>query len=517
MRAALSSLPNEAYDVAVIGGGVNGTSTAFELARMGYRVALLEKDDFAAGASARSSRLVQNGAWALATSDGFWGSLRRPLTLWGRLIAARKYLSTHAEKQRTHPQHLHHFEYLLPDGDTNPYKVWQMAMGLRAVNVVSLGRGRIKFHGVKDPSQYSLYRYHRAGRPTLGALAMDDIMVDAPERFAVELALEAEAYGATVANHAKVVALQRAGSMWTIGVEDTLYGDTAELTAAVVINTAGAWGNGVDALASTKGPRRIAPTKGAHLMVKLPEYQEGIALLTMTGNGKEPYFATPFRGLYHFGNTHTEYTDDLDHVEVTPDDYDYLMTEGRRAFPGANLDDSMVAYTYSGVRPLTADDVTWTFNAVVHDREAQDGTPNMITLSGAPMATFSAVGRKLSALTAKKLAAAGRTPATVARRPFVADPRVESVPATPICEHDRRTLRDAARGLLVEHGETLADVLRRRTTSVWNECMALHCAEHVARTLAPLAGWDDARVADEVAAYTKQVVTTFHPRAAART
>ncbi len=133
------------------------------------------------------------------------------------------------------------------------------------------------------------------------------------------------------------------------------------------------------------------------------------------------------------------------------------------------------------------------------------------------MATFSAVGRKLSALTAKKLAAAGRTPATVARRPFVADPRVESVPATPICEHDRRTLRDAARGLLVEHGETLADVLRRRTTSVWNECMALHCAEHVARTLAPLAGWDDARVADEVAAYTKQVVTTFHPRAAART
>ena len=129
MRPALSSLPNEAYDVAVIGGGVNGTSTAHELARMGYRVALLEKDDFASGASARSSRLVQNGSWALATSDGFWGSVSKPLTLWGRLMSARKYLSTHAEEQRSHPQHLHHFEYILPDGDTNPYKTWQMAMG----------------------------------------------------------------------------------------------------------------------------------------------------------------------------------------------------------------------------------------------------------------------------------------------------------------------------------------------------------------------------------------------------
>src|SRR5207245_866599 len=58
---ALETLRADAFDVVVVGGGITGAGVALDAASRGYSVALLEKSDFAAGTSSRSSKLVHGG------------------------------------------------------------------------------------------------------------------------------------------------------------------------------------------------------------------------------------------------------------------------------------------------------------------------------------------------------------------------------------------------------------------------------------------------------------------------
>ncbi len=515
MRESLSDISGQVFDVIVIGGGINGASATRCLAEAGYRVLLVEKGDFGEGATSRSTRLIHNGAWYLATNDGFWGNLRKPRLLYHRIRGASDYLAGQTEVRRAYGSRVRGFFYLVSEGGTNPYRLWQMEMGLRAINFATLGRGSIAHRRVDNPEQYVLYRYHHAGRPAGRVLAMDDATAETPERICVDVVLEAEALGAVVVNYARVDGIVRVGSAWSIGIEDRLFETSAEVNATVVVNTAGAWVGEVDAMVSKRGRQRVAPVKGAHILVKTPEFQPGVALLTMTSDRREPFFAMPFRGMYMLGNTHTAYDEDLDEVSVTEQEVEYLLNEARLAFPGAGIDKSSIVYTYSGVRPMSLRQSTWALEAAVHDLGEQEGIPNVITLTGAPVGTFLSVGRRLAAATRKKLLASGRIAganAGLTRAIPAEDARVAGVPAEPICEHDERTLRDATNGLLTEHAASLADVLRRRTVSVWNECMALHCARTVAETLAPLAGWDAARIDREVARYTSEVEKTFRPR-----
>ena len=57
------------YDVVVIGGGITGAGVALDAASRGYRVALLERDDYASGTSSRSSKMVHGGLRYLQNFD----------------------------------------------------------------------------------------------------------------------------------------------------------------------------------------------------------------------------------------------------------------------------------------------------------------------------------------------------------------------------------------------------------------------------------------------------------------
>ena len=72
---ALAALAEEAFDVAVVGGGITGAGVALDAASRGYSVALIERADFASGTSSRSSKL-STGACATSSSST-WGSCAR--------------------------------------------------------------------------------------------------------------------------------------------------------------------------------------------------------------------------------------------------------------------------------------------------------------------------------------------------------------------------------------------------------------------------------------------------------
>lgn len=519
MRSPLSDIGNQTFDVVVIGGGINGASVARHLAEAGHRVLLAEKSDFGAGASGRSTRLIHNGIWYLAAEGSdFWDMLRRPRLLAHNLRMARQLLANQTEAWRSHGRWMHRLTFLLPQGGGNPYKLWQMELGLWALNLAALSKGSLPFWRVDDPRRYLLLRYHRPDGSFEGALAFDDLMADAPERLCVDLALETEAAGGTVANYARVAQLRRAGSGWSVGIEDALYEDTVEVNARVVVNAAGTWCDQIDRMVSRTPPKRMEAVKGNHILVKTPEHQPGVALLTFNSDGSDKFFAVPFRGMYMMGNTHTVYHDDPDHVFVRDEEVEYLLREANIAFPGARVTEESIVYTYGGVRPMSFFGGSWALEPMIHDLEAQEGIPNAITLTGGPVTTYPGIGRQVAQLARRKLAAAGH-PVGAGPGPSLrteADTSAaRGVAAELICEHGPATLRDAAIGLVREHAASLSDVLCRRTVHVWNECMGLHCARRVAETLAPLAGWDAPRVDREVADYTDEVMTTFRPRGAA--
>src|SRR5213080_3612584 len=67
--AALEALSADTFDVVVVGGGITGAGVALDAAARGYSVALVEKSDFAAGTSSRSSKLVHGGLRYLQNFD----------------------------------------------------------------------------------------------------------------------------------------------------------------------------------------------------------------------------------------------------------------------------------------------------------------------------------------------------------------------------------------------------------------------------------------------------------------
>lgn len=51
----------EVYDLLVIGGGATGSGIALDAATRGLKVAVVERDDFSAGTSSKSTKLVHGG------------------------------------------------------------------------------------------------------------------------------------------------------------------------------------------------------------------------------------------------------------------------------------------------------------------------------------------------------------------------------------------------------------------------------------------------------------------------
>ena len=66
---ALASLERDNFDLVVVGGGITGAGVALDAASRGYSVALVEKSDFAAGTSSRSSKLIHGGLRYLQNFD----------------------------------------------------------------------------------------------------------------------------------------------------------------------------------------------------------------------------------------------------------------------------------------------------------------------------------------------------------------------------------------------------------------------------------------------------------------
>jgi glycerol-3-phosphate dehydrogenase len=441
------------FDLAIVGGGITGAAVAAEAAARGISVALIERDDFAAGASGHTSKMLHGGLRYLA--QGKLGLVREALRERSRLLS------------ELDPAWVHPLPFLLPlRGSTwarfeNRFGTWlyeRLAAGRRLGPRTLLGRNEVlNLVPALDPQGLRG-----------GILYWEGIVDDvALTLLRIESAARA---GALVVNHMEALGREREpGGGFRLQTRDTLSGRAYSLRCRWIVDATGAWMGRVPLL-SHNAPR-LMPSKGIHLVFRREKLPIDVAVV-LSGPDGRPTFALPVGSLLVVGTTDTGFRGDPGGAVSEPSDVAYLLRTLRTSFPGRSFHLSDVADVYAGVRPLLAATASTTSELSREDVEAYD-PDGAIAVAGGKLTTHRAMAAR-----ALKLLPLSKAFAPSAGHP--ATPRTVSTLSTgPIAlssgtELMARLVRDSrqedweelrrrvAQALRTGQAESLEDVIDRR-------------------------------------------------------
>ena len=336
-ESSLARLRDERFDVLVIGGGITGAGIALDAASRGLRVALVEKGDYASGTSSKSTKLIHGGLRYLKQLDV---ALVREV---GQERAAVHRLAPHLVQ----PEKM--FIPILSNGQ----------MGYWTTNVALLVYDALA--GVKGADRRRMLDREEAldAEPMLrdewvegGALYAEYRTDDA--RLTIENLKTAGSFGAACANYVEATGLVKEGGR-VLGVTavDALAdrGEPFEIRATVTVNAAGPWVDAVREIDGSLRGKKLFHAKGVHLVVPRDRFPVEQSVYFDLPDGRM-CFAIPRDRATYFGTTDTPYEENLDSVDVTPADVEYLLEGVNRIFPDLRLRADEIESSWAGIRPL---------------------------------------------------------------------------------------------------------------------------------------------------------------------
>jgi glycerol-3-phosphate dehydrogenase len=331
----LKTLADESFDVLVVGGGITGAGIARDAVLRGLTVALVEKLDFAAGTSSKSTKLIHGGLRYL--EQGQVKLVFESVNERNRLMRLARHL-------------VRPLPFLVANYEGDRRWLVTLDAGLWLYEALCF------FGGYKNHRTYRAARTHEL-EPTLrreglvGGIVYYDAMTD-DARITLENVLDARDCGAVIANHVKAGALLTEGEAITgVTITDGLTGERFDVRAKVVVNATGPWSDEVRALAGEKP--MLKPTKGIHLVVDERRLPARHALVMTHPKDKRVMFTIPWGlGRTAVGTTDTFFDGRPDTVEPTAADITYLLDAANHYYPDAKLTPDDVISTWSGLRPL---------------------------------------------------------------------------------------------------------------------------------------------------------------------
>ncbi len=367
--ASLMRMAEDRFDVLVIGGGITGVGIALDAAARGLSVALVEKDDFAAGTSGRSSRLVHGGLRYL--EHGEFGLVRESLRERGILFRLAPHLV------RPVPM------YMLA-GDLRRRVTYRA--GLTAYEALAAGRN-IGYHTSVSAGRVAEAIPGLGGRSR--GLVYFECQVDD-------------------ANHTRVTGLLGGGRVTGAAVTDEMTGQAFEVRARTVVNATGIWAERVAELAGGPGGVHLRPSKGVHLVFAPGAVRTSAAVVAPSAARDGRYiFIVPWEDRVYAGTTDTPYQGDLDTPAVGDTDRDYILAVVAGLFPGVTGDD--VVASWAGLRPLLGqDDASDATSSDLSRKHAVFSGPfGLHTITGGKLTTYRAMAEDLVDRVAAELGGAG--------------------------------------------------------------------------------------------------------------
>jgi len=504
--AALDRLrASRAVDVLIVGGGINGAGLLRELALNGVDALLVDKADFAAGATSASSRMIHGGLRYL--ENGEFRLVRESLHERNRLLKH----APHAVKPL--PTTIPIFSRWSGFANaTAKFFDRSSKPSRRGAALIKVGLSLYDLLTVRDrvlprhsfASRAAALRTRPLLHPGIVCTATYyDAWIPLPERLCLELIDDALALhpGAQALNYVATVGHTPDGA---VTLRDETTGDTFAVRPRIVVNAAGAWIDGVNGALGAP-TRFIGGTKGSHLVVDHPELLAATAghqLFYENEDGRICIFFA-LHGKVLVGSTDLR-TDSPDDAVCDDREIDYLLESVRTVFPAIRIGREHIVSHFCGVRPLPAGEAGFT-GRISRDHSRRDLPP---APPARPWPVYSLVGGKWTTFRAFAEQVADRIFADLGktRRASSHDLPIGGKTPEPDCAVTDATLAAILRTEAVVH---LDDLLLRRTPLALFGGLTPERFAAVSVLAARTLGWDAARAAAE-SARTRALLAARH-------
>lgn len=375
----LARLGRETFDVAIIGGGITGAGLALDAALRGLGTVLIEKRDFAAGTSSRSTKLIHGGLRYLEHYD---------------FAMVREGLRERAILTRIAPHLAEPFPFLVPvyrERRRNYSHPLLMRAGMILYGLLAgrFGPGRHRKLSTVEALDYA---------PGLdpdgleGALLYYDGLTN-DSRLVIDLLKSAHREGACLINHARVTGLvmNDAGRLSGLTLSDEYGEDEISCRARVVINATGVWMEETLRLPGGNPgnvQKQVRPSKGIHLTVAAERLPVRGAWLIPSLVGHRFYFVVPWEGRVNIGTTDTDYAGSRENPPALESEVAEILGAINAYFPDAGLEPSDVITSWAGLRPLISDPGVKNTTDISRQEEVLESADGLISIAGGKLTTY---------------------------------------------------------------------------------------------------------------------------------
>lgn len=536
---------NGIFDVIVVGGGINGIGVFHDLALQGLRVLLVEMNDFCSGCSAAPSRMIHGGLRYLEN---------------GEISLVRESLIERDRLLRNAP----HFVRPLPT--TVPIERWVSGMANavfgffgftgqpRPRGALPIKLGLLLYDAITGPNRM-LPRHRFRGRAATRAAwpalrpqvcysaTYHDAWISHPERLGLEL------IGDASARNAKALALNYArlehrpeGLVLTDGESD----QQLPVSARIIVNATGAWINeSAAALGATIPERLVSGTKGSHLILKNPMLMaalDGHMIYYEHSDGRV-CIVFPYLDRVLAGSTDLR-VNEAGRTACSAEERDYILGALVALFPGIEITQDQIVYSYAGIRPLPVSKADFTGRiSRSHSVRRLAGSVPQIGMVGGKWTTYRAFAEDTVDLVLADLGQERRTSTRdmpigggagfshhlagdlaiehgldAARAGHLVD--LYGGNAATVADFCATLPDRPLPGVLLsqaeviwfirhEHARHLADVLQRRSPLAIRGELSLALVDATARVMARECGWSDARMQTEIDRFLGEI-GTYH-------
>lgn len=502
-------------DLLIIGGGINGTGVARDAALRGLSVVLVEREDWGAGTTGGSTRMVHGGLRYLLYD-----------------VPTTRVSSEDAGRIRRIAPHITwRIPFLWPLFPGNRFMTEATEAFVSAYDAHAVRKGGLRHARLSGAEARQLEP--GLAEEVAGAVTLDEWGCDV-YRLAALNAVDARERGAVLHSHTEAVELLFSGrTVRGARVRDRIDGTERDLEARMVINAGGPWADRIAGLAGAQVAMR--PGKGIHVTF---ERRIGNYGLILEGVDGRVMFLVPHGAETIVGTTDSDYYGDAAHadLDIHRDEVAYVIEAAARALPQARTWRPLRAW--AGVRNtlfewgVDSDDLSRRHEIL--DHETRDGVPGLLSIVGGKLASYRIQSEEAVDLVLQKLGrphVAGTTgttplpgaepepdftsmteaiplpPAVLERIWRRLGSRIHAVFAAagpndlaPICRSEGVTAAEIRYAVEVEGCRTLED-LRRHTHIGAGACDGNDCANAAALHMAELLVWPPERIAAELHAF----------------
>ena len=323
------------YDVIVVGGGITGSGIALDAASRGMKVLLLEKQDFAAGTSSRSTKLIHGG---LRYLKQFNFSLVRQVGQERSIVYQNAPYLIYPEK------------LFLPIYKTGKlgYSLTSFALWFYELLSGVLKKERRKMLSMEQAAKEEpmLSKDGLLGAGVYYEYRTDDA------RLTIEVLKTAVNYGARAFNYIEVTNfIESNGQISGVKATDFINSTSYSFRANYVVNATGPWVDHLRKENAEKLDKHLCLTKGVHLVFPHKKFPINHSMYFDVSDGRM-MFAVKRDDIVYLGTTDTEYHDRLEEPICTQEDVQYLLKAANNMFPTFHLSSADICSSWAGLRPL---------------------------------------------------------------------------------------------------------------------------------------------------------------------